>query len=187
MGRPPIRPSWKTLPSAHMNNKLTRQPSSGFSLFEVIVYLAIVSVLMVTVLAIAAESLATRTKALAMHNVTYEAQFVLDRLTADIRAAADINAADLASHVITLTLANGETHRYEVSNHQIVLRINNGAAQPITSRAVAVSEFVVVDRTAVGDTPNALGLTLTLTAVSTNPRPEFQAEQTLTTTVSTRL
>lgn len=159
---------------------------AGFSLFEAIVYMAIMSVLLVTILTIVVQSMTTRTKAMVMQNVTYETQFVLDRLTTDIRAAVAISSIDLAANILTITLADGSIHRYEQQGTRIMFRRNNQPPVTLTSADVAVSEFVVSNRTTVGSDVQTIGIALTVDSVTHNPRPEFNASQSLTTTVTTR-
>jgi len=161
--------------------------TKGFSLFEVVVYIAIVSILMVSVLAIAAESMSSRVKAVAMQQVNYQSQFVMTRLTNDVRAATTIDAADFSGNVLTVTLADGTTHQFAVTANQMTLSENGGAAVELTSDAVIVSTFTLSDRTTVGSDIHDVSIELTLESASNNVSPDYAASQTLISTASVRL
>jgi type II secretory pathway pseudopilin PulG len=164
-----------------------RTERSGFSLFEVVVYMAIVAIMMVAILALAAENLSSRVKAVAMQRVNYQSQFVLDRLSRDVQAATAIDVTDFASNILTVTLADGTTRQYEVVAGKLFVSVNSAAAVALTSDAVIVTTFTLDDRTTVGSDVHAVGIELTLTTAATNVSPEYAASQTLNSTVSRRL
>jgi Tfp pilus assembly protein PilV len=163
------------------------QKQTGFSLFEVIVYLAIISVVMTAVLSIVARSVLNRVKAETIYSVTSSTRYAVERMTQDIRSAADIDETDLASNILTVESATGEIRSYQVVDGQLVVSTNGATAIPLTPTSLTVEAFSLADRTTVGTEINAVELTLSLASASTNPRPEYQADFSLTTTVSTRL
>ncbi|MBI4407174.1 MAG: type II secretion system protein [Candidatus Kerfeldbacteria bacterium] len=160
---------------------------TGFSLFEVIVYLAIVGVVITAVLSVATQSILNRIKAEALHSVTATTRFAIERMTQDVRAATEIDAADLASNVLTITLADGTIRQYQVTADQLTVSTNGAAALALTPTTVNITEFTLTDRTSFGSDVNAVGITLAVENDAANPRPEYQAEFSLSTTVSTRL
>lgn len=162
----------------------TRQ---GFSLFEVTVYIAIIAVVMVAVLGIVAETVLNRIKAEALHNVTASTRFALERISQDIRAATDIDETDLSSNLLTITLADGTVREYYATAGQLYVATNGGPDIALTPSNVTVTEFSLEDRTTVGSETKDVTVTLSIESVTTNPRPEYQADFSLTTTVSARL
>lgn len=159
----------------------------GFSLFEVVVYIAIVSVVMVSILAIAAESMSSRVKAVAMQQVNYQSQFVMSRMTNDIRAATDIDATDLAANTLTVTLADGTTHQYAVSAGVLTLSENGATPVALTGSDVTVTIFTLADRTTAGSVVHEVAIELKIENNASNVSPEYAAAQILTQTVSQRL
>ncbi len=163
--------------------------NKGFSIFEVVVYIAIVSVVMVSILAIAAESMSSRVKTVAMQQVNYQSQFVLSRLTNDVRAATEIDVTAFAADILTVTLADGTTHRYEVIANQLTLSVNGATPVALTTTAVTVDTFALENRTpiTVSTAIHDVAITLSLSSAANNVSPNYAATQTLTTSVSTRL
>ena len=161
--------------------------TKGFSLFEVIVYVAIISVVMTAVLSIVARSALNRVKAEALYTVTSSTRFALERMTQDVRAAADIDESDLASNILTLTAADGTVRQYAVTDDQLTVSTNRAAAVALTPTSVRVTDFTLTDRTTTGTEATAVQLSLALETASTNPRPEYQADFSLVTTATMRL
>ncbi len=164
-----------------------RKTSVGFSLFEVIVYLAIISVVMTAVLSIVTRSVLNRVKAETIFTVTSNTRYAVERMTQDIRSAADIDETDLSSNILTVEDATGEVRSYQVLDGRLVVSVNGAVAVPLTADSVTVDTFYLVDRTTVGSETQTVEFTLGLASASSNPRPEYQADFSLTTTVSTRL
>lgn len=159
----------------------------GFSLFEVIVYLAIISVVMTAVLSIVARSVLNRVKAEALFSVTHSTRFAMERMVQDVRAAADINETDLASNILTVESAEGTIHSYTLVDGQLMLSINGITPVALTPDTLRVTSFTIEDRTTVGTEATAVELELSLETASNNPRPEYQADFSLNTTATTRL
>ena len=165
---------------------------AGFSLFEVIVYLAVFGVVITAVLSIATQSILNRIKAEALHSVTATTRFALERMAQDVRAATEIDATKLDSNILKVTLANGTTRQYQITAYQItadqlVVSTNGAAAVALTPTTINIIEFTLTDRTSFGSDVNAVGITLAVENDAANPRPEYLADFSLSTTVSTRL
>lgn len=159
----------------------------GFSLFEVIIYIAIVAVVFTTVLGIVARSISNRIKAESIYTVTHGTRFALERMVQTVRAGTDIDEADFSSNILTVTLADGTILSYQVVADQLVLSTNGGAAVTLTPSTSRVTEFTLTDRTTVGTAVEALEITLALEQNAANPRPEYLADFSLTTTAMLRL
>lgn len=160
---------------------------SGFSLFEVTVYIAIISVVMVAVLSIVAQTVLNRIKAEALHNVTASTRFAMERMALDVRAATDIDEGDLSINALTIILADGTEHAYFVRSGQLQLSINDGTGVALTPDRITVTSFTLDDNTSVGSEAKDITITLAVENTTSNPRPEYQADFSLTTTVSARL
>lgn len=160
--------------------KIRLNVRSGFSLFEVTVYIAIIAVVMVAVLGIVAQTALNRVKAEALHSVTASTRFAVERISQDIRAASDISGT-------TITLADGTTHYYYVSGGQLYLSSNGGTGVALMPDTITVTDFSFIDRTTVGSDTKDISIIVGVEHTASNPRPEYQADFSLTTTVSARL
>lgn len=181
MALPPVRRFYMTLAFGLMNTRLFKL-KLGFSLFEVIVYIAIVSVVMVAVLGILAQTVLNRVKAETLHSVTHTTRYAVERLAQDVRAATEIDQTAAASDSLVVTLADGTVRTYQVIGEQFTVSTNSGTPITLTPAHLAVTAFTIDSYAA-----DYVTVTLALAQAADNPRPEYQADFSLTTTVNTRL
>ena len=160
---------------------------AGFSLFEVIVYLAIFGVVLVSILGVVAESISSRAKALALHTVTYQTQVALDRITSDVRAAVDIDETNLASSRLTLTMADGTSREYVVTAGALTITYDSETPIALTNDAVTVTNFSLANITPFGVEARDLTITIGLATITASNRPELAANFELTSAISSRL
>lgn len=165
----------------------TNRSPRGFSLFELIVYLAIFGLLITAILSIAVQSLNSKVKSQAMTEVETATRYSLERITADVRMATDIDETDLTSNTLTLTQGNGDTVRYQVTSGQLTRSLNGAAAVTLTASTVTVDDFTITNTTPSGSDANDLIVSLTTRTINNTERREYDADLTLTTALSTRL
>ena len=60
-------------------------------MLELILYLALFSIVIISIVTIAARSVGSRTKARAVQNVEYSARYVMERMTGDVRSAIEVS------------------------------------------------------------------------------------------------
>lgn len=159
---------------------------SGFSLFEIIVYLAIFSLVIVSILTIAARSLGSKAKALAITEVEYNTRYSLQRISSDVRSAVDINETNFTSNRLTLTMANGDEVEYIVTDNTLTIERNSGGPVALTSDAVSVDNFTVQDVSPVGSEITDMSVTIGVSVTSASGRPEYNADAELTSAISMR-
>lgn len=162
---------------------------SGFSLFEIIVYLAIFSMVIVSILTIAARSLGSKAKALAITEVEYNTRYPLQRISSDVRSAVDINETNFASNRLTLTMANGDEVEYVVTDNILTIERNSAGAVALTSDAVSVDSFTVQDISPIspaGSEITDMSVTISVSVTSLSGRPEYNADAELTSAMSIR-
>lgn len=154
--------------------------SAGFSLLELILYLALFSIVIISVVTIAARSVSSRTKSRAVQNVEYSARYVVERMTSDIRSAVDINEADFSSNVLTLTMSDGEIVTYQESGDAMTLQRNSNSAIGLTPTNIQVDTFSLIDRSPVGTEITDVDITMAVSTSAPAARQEYDASFTLT-------
>ncbi|MBI2416163.1 MAG: hypothetical protein HYV33_05915 [Candidatus Kerfeldbacteria bacterium] len=160
---------------------------TGFSLFEVVVYLAVFALVMVAILTISAQSVRSKTKAVAIHNVNHAVTFVLHRISSDVRSAKTIDANDFEDGLLTLTLADNSTRQYQFTAGAITLANNGGSPLTLTPSNVTIDQFTVVNRTHTNfNTIRTISITVQASIGSSSNRPEFEADAAGTTTITLR-
>lgn len=159
---------------------------SGFSLFEVVVYLAIFSIVIVSVVSIATRSVASKTKALATQEVEYATRYAMQRITSDVRSAVDIDETAFISNVLILTLADGSTITYTRSGNSLFIERDTSGAVQLTSNNVSIDEFSLENNTGFGTDYEDITVTIDASTSSSSQRQEFSADFELTSTISLR-
>jgi len=127
--------------------------AKGFTLLELLIYIAVISVILVAATSFAFQFLATRAKASAYQEVERNAQFALARIAAEVRQADGYNAQGAGSNfganpsTLSLVLSDGTKSPtvFSVTGGTLNVKQGAGATLPLTSSKVTVSEFIVDD------------------------------------------
>jgi type II secretory pathway pseudopilin PulG len=127
-------------------------PQRGSTLLELILYIGIISIVMISVVAFSVEFLATRLKADATAEAAWNARFAVGRLAAEIRQANNfavastfgVNPSTLILCSATPCLPGNETI-FTVTGGVLTVSVNGGAALPLTSPKVTVADFTVTN------------------------------------------
>ena len=133
------------------HHRQSARRNAGFTLLEMLIYILIIGVILVSAASFAFESLAVRAKATALQETERNAQFALARIAAEVRQADDLDAGGSVfgadPGTLSLLLADGAKSPTVFSVSGGVLQIQQGAGPvlPLTSSKVQVSEFVVDD------------------------------------------
>jgi len=134
-----------------------RQPKSasrnqGFTLLEMLLYLAMMSLVLVAATLFLAEfTISARVKTAAWQEVERNAHFAMNRVAVEIREAAGINVGDsvLGSDPGRLSLAVAVGARnptvFSVTSGTLYVQQGSGPALALTSSKVNVKEFIVED------------------------------------------
>ena len=145
----------------------TKKPA-GFSLPEVIIYVALVVVLLVAVTGSLLSISRTAREIAAWQSLQAEGQAVMDRVTREIRAATSTDAASIfGTNPGRLSLASGGLSGTAVgntvfatdSNNQLTLKIGTGATSTLTTKTKATN---LVFRHIVSGSIDAVRVELTL-------------------------
>lgn len=112
--------------------------SQGFTLIEVIIYLAIVSVILVSLSYLMLDILGGQTKNYAKQEINYNLRFISNILTKDIKAAKNIYS--LTSNTLVLTmLSDTITYNFDSVNKKITRQLGSGTPVTINTDPVEVT------------------------------------------------
>ena len=132
----------------------------GFSLLELIVYVGVIAIFLVSVIQFSTAIVQAGEKARILNEVQQNARFAMERMRREVRTADSINtgSSTFGSHPGVLSLehdsAGSDPTVFDVSGG--ALRLTQGAGSPadLTSSQVTVTNFVVNNRSVSGRTSN---------------------------------
>ena len=117
---------------------VTRLRRGGFTLFESILYIAIVSVFLVSVSYLVIDIMGSQTKSASYEDVTYYQNFIVDQLARDVRQANDITT--LTAQTLVLAVPGGlVTYNFDSTYNRLTRQVGSGSVQSLASDAMAVS------------------------------------------------
>lgn len=157
----------------------------GFTLIEILIYIAVSSVVLVVVVGFAREILKVRNKITIISKVEQNARYAMTRMVKEIREAEDIEVLDQNTIILQVSDVSRNPVIFDLGDG--VLYIKEGAVDPVavTGNDVKVGEVLFEDRT----TPNSadiIKITLLITHPDTNLSPDSQASVELDTYVARR-
>jgi prepilin-type N-terminal cleavage/methylation domain-containing protein len=122
---------------------------NGFSLVEMILYIAILSVLTSALTVVVSSLFGTKTYVAGQEAISQSGTFALERISREIRKAheVDIFSSTLLSHpgVLTLNTVDGSnnptTVRFFLSGTTLMMQEGSNASTPITKQSVAITNL----------------------------------------------
>jgi type II secretory pathway pseudopilin PulG len=123
---------------------------NGFTLVEAIIYLAIVSIILVSISYLILDIMGSQSKNYAFKEVDQNLRFISNNLTRDIKAASAITS--LSSTTLVLALSAGAiTYNFDGANKKITRQVGSNPAADLNSGQVEVlgsfSDLSYVNRT----------------------------------------
>jgi prepilin-type N-terminal cleavage/methylation domain-containing protein len=121
----------------------------GFTLLELIIYIALLATVVVAAAMIALQFTITQAKAAVYAQASRNAQFAMSRIESEVREADSITVGSsvFGSNPGTLTLATSVPANsptiFTVTNGQLTVKQGAGAAIPLTEPDVTVTEFTL--------------------------------------------
>lgn len=145
----------------------------GFTLIELVFYLAIASIILLSVGSLFRTMSELRLKNQVIITVEEEGRQAMDYILKSIRSATSVSSPIPNNNSPSLTLnINGVINIFDISTNR--LRLTEGASQPI---------FITSDKTTVSDltfqnlantsTKDNIGVQFTLTYINNTSRPEY--------------
>lgn len=132
--------------NSHSTQRRGRGTDKGFSLVEVLVYIAVMVLVSVTgvLTYLSLDTMLVRNAT--ERAVSHAAQVALERISREIRSASSVNAAQssfgASPSVLTLN-AGATTTKFAVVADALVLTVNGTEIGPLTGENVAVEDFMV--------------------------------------------
>lgn len=137
---------------------------SGFTLIETIIYLAIVSIILISISYLIIDIIGSQTKSIAGNEVNHNIRFMSDYLAKDIRSAQTISS--LTSDTLVLTMSGDDiTYNFDVGNLTLTRQVGVAVAEDLNTPQVEVMGSFV-DRSY---TTRSINVGVTLTVEYKNP------------------
>lgn len=152
-----------------MKNNLYKKNKKGFSLVEIIVYIALASILTIAVFRGLNVIISSYNQVKTIRQISNSAITVMDRMTREIKNSTDIVADESSfgneSGVLTVMNDHNEpstTVKFYIDNSRVYVSENGGDGEPLTDEGVSVSSLIF--RSISNSTASAVKIELTLTS-----------------------
>lgn len=157
----------------------------GFTLIEVLIYIAVSAVMVFVVVGFAREILKVRNKITIVSKVEQNARYAMSRMVKEIREAEDIEVLDQNTIILQVADLGRNPIVFDLGNGILYMKEGQGDFTALTGNDVKVGEVLFEDRT----TPNSadiIKITLLITHPDANLSPDSQASVELDTYVARR-
>ena len=162
---------------------------AGYTLIELLLYVAIVGVLLSAVTAFFGSTVDARVKNQTINEVNTQGIFALDYLTQTIRNATSITTPIAGASDVQLTLvvhtASLSPTVFSLSSGQLQVKEGANAAVALTGSPVQVTALSVKNLTRSGTT-GVVQVTLTVSRTNPNNRNEYDYQRTFTASAALR-
>ncbi len=166
------------------NNRTKGGRPFGFTMVELIIYLSIIGIFLVSAISLSLQVLSGNEKERSFLEVNQNARFALDKIVQEIRIAGDLNAGSSTFNTSpgVLSLANATPALnptiFDVSGGR--LRVTQGVGSPIflTSSRVNVSNLVFKNLSVTGRT-KVISIQLTLNHLNPSNDSIYEATYTI--------
>lgn len=176
------------------NNTIKRRAilgsSKGFTLLELLLYIAIVGSLLIAITGFYAMVAESRIKNQTISEVNQQGAAVMETITQAIRNANAITSPAAGASGPTLNLAmptaGVNPTIFDLSGGGAVqIKEGIGAITPLTASNIQISNLIFKNLSRVG-TPGVVQVTFTVSRVSSSGRNEYQHQKTFTSTAALR-
>lgn len=165
------------------------QQRRGFTLLEVVLYSAIVSLIVFSITTSLVILLQTREKSQTLLNLKEEGSHVLQTIVRSIENARGINspAAGGSAATLSLTMTNGAANPtvFQQSGGAMMISEGSGGNVSLTSSKMIISNLTFTNVSAAG-TPGIIRVQFTITHHNPNSQYEYAASETFYSSASLR-
>lgn len=168
-----------------MNHQLkTNNNNAGYTYIELILYIAIVTIMMQALIPFAWNIIQGGVKSSIQQEVFSQSRFISEKLKFEIRNAKDIVAAqsdfdvNLASDQtkkITLQTLGGQTIIVDVQSGIVRIKRGSNPAIPLNAANIQVTDLTFSNYSSIDNKSKHLGFTLTASSSNPSPRQEYKA------------
>lgn len=165
--------------------KIKFNSQRGVTIVELLLYMAILSVLLTILTSVFVSALDVQSESNATSSVEQDGNYILARLAYDIHRAKSINipASNGATNNNFQIVVGGINHTYFVDANNNLILTNNLGANNLNNYGTSVSAFLVQRLGNVGGTEDTLKINLTITSrekrVSGYEQKDFQTNLSL--------
>ncbi|MEN9881425.1 MAG: hypothetical protein RLZZ308_608 [Candidatus Parcubacteria bacterium] len=164
--------------------KITRKGIRGFTLVEMMLYVGISSLFLVTLALFFSFLLSSRVKNQTINEVNQQGLYVMDFITQSVRNARGVTVPTIgtASSTLSLTVASSTLSPviFDVSNGVLRSKEGVGSYLPLTNGRVKVSEIVFQNVSASSTDGGTVSVHFTLTYMSSSTQHEYVYSKTFT-------
>lgn len=174
-----------------MKRRVTPKPSQGFTLLELLLYIAIVGSLLIAITGFYAMVGESRIKNQSISEVNQQGAAAMDMITQAVRNANTIvtPSAGATSDFLSLTMpvAGVSPTLFDLTGDYGTMRITEGAGAAIelTNNKVEINGLTFKNLSRSG-TPGVVQISFTVSRSSTSSRNEFSYQKTFTSTAALR-
>jgi len=166
-----------------ISRQLCRAAEKGYTLLELLLYIAIIGVLLTAVTTFFGVTADARVKNQTVAEVNDQATSIMDYMTQTIRNATSITSPAAAASGVSLTLVvpTGSLSPTVFSLSGTTLQVKEGAAAavPLTSNDVQISSLTFMNLTRSG-TSGTVQISFTINRVNPGSHNEFDYQKTFT-------
>ena len=172
------------------SRQFCKNSNKGFTLVELIIYLAIVGTVLVFTTYFAIDIIHGRVKANVLQEVHQNFRFAMGKMTQEIRRAKDITS--LSSSTLVLDndgVAEAVTFNFDAVNKKVTMQIGSGSITDLTGDEVEViGSFTNLSYAYPTGSNRSKNVKIDMTVSYKNPEnmEEWEASQTVETTVELR-
>lgn len=170
-----------------MSKKRKQQKNSGFTLVEVILYLALTATIVGLLGTITTHTLSGRAKSQTMEEVVYNGHFILSKLERIIESAEAINTPLPYATSSTLSLEMSESVKnptvLNLNASTLYMTEGPNASSSLSTSGVEIAD-IIFSNISNGSSTGLIRIMLTINSKNINDRQDYDASETFYTTVS---
>jgi type II secretory pathway component PulJ len=167
--------------------RIHRLHTTGYTLIELLLYIAITSSLLVVAVGFFGMVSESRIKGQAVAEVDQQAAYVMDYMTSAVRNAASLSvpAAAASGSTLTVTSPASTTSVFSLSGTTLQVKEGSAAVVSLSNSNVAVSNLTFTNLTRFGSN-GIVRISFTVARTNTAGRQEYNYQQTYTNSAEVR-
>lgn len=163
---------------------LKKHSIKGFTLVEMILYVAICSVLLLSLSIMFSYLLGSRVKSQAITEINQQGFFTMSLMTSSIRNASSVDVPLMGNSSSSLSLTTQSPALnptvFTLSSTTLMIKEGGGASIPITNSRVVVSDLLFENISSASSTDRIVRISYTLSYKSGSVQQEFSYSKTFT-------
>lgn len=165
----------------------SRPAPSGFTLIELMVYIALIAGILLGATGVAWSVINSRTKAHVVQEVQQNGRFIIEKITQSAHAANSINTPTRGNSGSTLSLQMQDGALDPIiittSGNNITRSVAGGTAVQLNSDSVTVSTFSATNQSSANGKTRNVDISLTLEHINPNNQQEWDYSETFSTSI----